>query len=65
LAWRISAATAAAWGAAAEVPQKRQAPPLNSAKKVVTPQSVAAMSGFWISTSPVGAAGVVPLTGPK
>lgn len=65
LACRIRAAIAAACGAAAEVPQKRQALPDLKAKKVVMPQSVATRSGLLITTSPVAAAGVAPATGPK
>jgi hypothetical protein len=67
LAWRISAATAAACGAAAEVPQKRLTPGIPvGRKKVVRPQSVAARSGLAIwSGWARGAAGEDPLTGPK
>ena len=63
----IRAATAAAWGAAAEVPQKRQKGEAKKAKKVVLPQSVAVRSGLLMTSSggPRGAAGVVPSTGPK
>ena len=62
LASSISAATAAAWGAAAEVPQKRQKGAAKMAKKVVLPQSVAVRSGLPMISSggPSGAAGVVP-----
>ena len=59
---RSSAAAPAAWGAAAEVPQKRQTPGSDfgcRAKKVVAPQSVAATSGLE-STSGVGSAAAGP-----
>ena len=64
--WRISAAIAAACGAASEVPQKCQPSESRLAKKVVEAQSVAVAFGF-CSTSAVAsfAAAVVPLTGPK
>ena len=63
--WRKSAATAAAWGAAAEVPKKRQGPH-GGGKKVFTPPSVAATSGLLITSGEgSGGAGVVPDTGPK
>src|SRR3954447_5196192 len=60
---RSSAATAAACGAADDVPQKTWLTPL---KKVVWLQSVATRSGL-ASTRGVasGAAGVAPLTGPN
>ena len=66
-AWRSSAATAAACGAAAEVPQKRHTPsPLwKEPKKVVAPQSVAARSGLAIACGSIAAAGASPSTGPK
>src|SRR5262245_2396068 len=65
------AATPAACGAAAEVPQKRQAFSFEFskrvAKKVVAPQSVAVMSGL-VNVSPGGGSGGAaeePLTGSK
>ena len=60
-----SAATAAAWGAAADVPQNRQWLPSNEPKYVLMPQCDAVMFGL-ASTFGVGngAAGVVPTTGP-
>ena len=65
LACRARAATAAACGAAAEVPQKRKIPGGGvSTKKVVRPQSVAATVGFWIPWTS-GGAGPLPVTGPK
>src|SRR5260221_12454445 len=65
-AWRSSAATAAAWGAAAEVPKNLHVWDTQEPKKVFAPPSVATMSGLE-STAGVtsGMAGVVPLTGPK
>src|SRR6476646_894334 len=67
LSSNISAATPAAWGAAAEVPQKRQTPEADlRAKKVVPPQSVAATSGLETTSGEGSAgAGAVPSTGPK
>ena len=54
-AWRARAATAAACGAAAEVPQKRQIPAvLVGTKKVVRPQSVATAFGLEIVCSSGG-----------
>ena len=62
---RSRAATAAACGAAAEVPQKGNgglAPP----KNVLTLQSLATRSGLLtILGDGNGAAGVIPLTGPN
>src|SRR4051812_19115581 len=61
-----SAATAAACGADSDVPKKRHTPPDNFAKNVVAPPSVAATSGLASTSGDAsGAAGVVPLTGPK
>src|SRR3954471_21867771 len=61
---RSRAATAAACGAAAEVPQKRHLPAEGKAKKVVAPQSVATKSGFWINSGAVSfGAGEPPSTG--
>src|SRR3954447_18492484 len=61
---RSSAATAAACGAAADVPQKRGGVP--KPKKVFCWQSLATTSGLF-STSGVGsaAAGMLPFTGPN
>src|SRR5205814_3330629 len=59
------AATAPACGAAAEVPQNLQSVPSKEAKKVVTPQSVAAMSGLSSVWGVMAGAGELPLTGPK
>ena len=68
--WRSRAPTAAAWGAAADVPKKRSTPPISWAKNVVRTPSVAAKSGL---ASTCGAAsGVVDgvfanssVTGPR
>src|SRR6476661_3896538 len=68
--WRSRAPTAAAWGAAADVPKKRSTPPISWAKNVVRTPSVAAKSGL---ASTFGAAsGVVDgvlanssVTGPR
>jgi hypothetical protein len=62
-ACRIRAAIAAAWGAAADVPQKMN-PLFEGKKKDVLVQSTAAMSGFGIVSSR-GGAGSLPSTGPK
>ena len=51
LACRTSAATAAACGAAAEVPKKRQTPAWRTPKKVLAPPSVAARSGLAMTCS--------------
>ena len=62
----ISAAAAAACGAAAEVPKNRHVPPTLEPKNVFAPPSVAAMCGTaTTSGAPSGAAGVVPSAGPK
>src|SRR5262249_38840688 len=61
--WRSRAATAAACGAAADVPQKVWLAPK---KKVVRLQSLATMSGLFTTRGVVSAgAGETPLTGPK
>src|SRR6202000_1451183 len=47
--WRIRAAIVAACSAACELPQKCQPSLPRKPKKVFEAQSVAAMSGFWIT----------------
>src|SRR5258705_316884 len=62
----ISATTAAACGAAAEVPKKREQLALtNWPKKLVQPPSVAVKSGWWMTSGLMAAAGTKLVTGPK